>query len=152
MTSFSERLRAVRKRMGMSQVAFAELVGISEGSQGLYERGEVEPSAAYFLKLGELGVDMNFLCQSSYSEGKAAAQFSELLAVLQNLSPAQQAMGFAMLNLLQQGEGNDAENVAVADKTWRVGRLVGQFVAMNEAGKRVVEVAAKCGMDDLPPR
>lgn len=152
MASFGERLRTLRKQMGKSQAEFADLLGISLGSQGLYERDEVEPSAAYFLKLGALNVDMNFLCASGYAPDAAAKQFTELLAVLYNLPPTQQAMGFAILNILQQGAAGNGGSVQTANETWRAGRLVGQFLAASESGKAVVEVAAKGALIDLPPK
>jgi transcriptional regulator with XRE-family HTH domain len=152
MTSFSERLKAVRKGMGKSQAEFAEMAGVVTGSQGGYERGAVEPTASYFLRLAEMGVDMNFLLDSTHSASKGAQQLNELLTVLHHLPPAQQAMGFAILSLLGQGGDSGADGVGNANEVWRTGRLVNQFLAMDTAGKAMVELAAKGAMADLPPK
>ena len=152
MTSFSDRLKAVRKGMGKSQAEFAEMAGVVTGSQGGYERGAVEPTASYFLRLAEMGVDMNFLLDSTHSASEAAQRVQELLAVLQRLSPTQQAMGFAMLSLLAQDGENGAGGAGNANEVWRTGRLVNQFSVMEPAGKAMVEMAAKGAMADLPPK
>lgn len=152
MSDFSERLKAVRKRMELSQEAFAELAGVSLSSQGQYERGVAEPSAAYFLKLAEMGIDMNFLLASKLAASEEGQQVGELQAVLNQMPAAQQAMAFVILSLVQETIASSAETKADAAEIWRAGRVFRQFLAMSQAGKAVVEVAVKGGMIDPPPR
>lgn len=151
MTNFSERLRDVRKRMGKSQAAFAEMAGVSLGSQGQYERGVAEPSAAYFLSLAEMGIDMNFLFASEYETSAAARHVAELQNVLLQMPPAQQAMGFAILSLVQETAATSTATVENADEIWRAARAFRQFLKLSKAGKAIVEVAIEGGMIDPPP-
>lgn len=55
------RLRRERERIGMSQAAFADLVGTSKPSQVRYESGERSPDGNYFSRLAQCGVDILFV-------------------------------------------------------------------------------------------
>jgi transcriptional regulator with XRE-family HTH domain len=152
MTGFNERLKAVRKGMELSQEAFGGLAGVSLSSQSQYERDGTEPGAAYFLKLAEMGIDMNFLLGSKFAESTEGQQTGELQAVLNQMPPTQQAMAFVILSLVQETMASSANVQEDAAQIWRAGRVFRQFLNMSEAGKRVVEVAVKGGMIDLPPK
>ena len=41
---FKERLKELRKRKGLSQVALAERLGMSKSTIGMYETGDIKPS------------------------------------------------------------------------------------------------------------
>jgi transcriptional regulator with XRE-family HTH domain len=151
MSNFSERLRAVRKQMGKSQTEFAEMAGVVTGSQGGYERGSVEPTVGYLLKLAELGVDMNFLLGSTGAPSAGEQQVNELLMVLHKLSPAKQAIGFVMLRLLLEETENSSSGAKNGAEILRVAHLMRQFLAMDSAGKEMVELAAKGRMVGMPP-
>lgn len=61
--SFPKRLRTLRKRRGMSQIALAELCGLSKNTIGQYERGEVLPSYDTLMEIaGYFGVTLDELC------------------------------------------------------------------------------------------
>lgn len=62
MTTFSERLRNLRKEQGLSQQALADLAGVSKSSINMYERGEREPGFAALERFcAILRTDLNFL-------------------------------------------------------------------------------------------
>lgn len=59
--SIGERIAEERKRMGLSQSAFAELVGISFSSQRRYESGSRDPDTSYLDSLRRHGVDVQYV-------------------------------------------------------------------------------------------
>ncbi len=56
-----ERIAEERKRIGLSQAAFAERVGVSFSSQRRYENGTRTPDAEYLRALVDAGLDMDFV-------------------------------------------------------------------------------------------
>lgn len=61
MSTFPERLRAERERLGIKQVPFAEIGGAKKHSQINYESGKTFPDAAYLMRVAEIGVDIQYL-------------------------------------------------------------------------------------------
>ena len=59
--NISERLVQERKRLGLSQAAFAKQVGVSLSSQKRYELGEREPDISYLERAIRLGVDISYI-------------------------------------------------------------------------------------------
>ena len=59
--SLCDRLREVRKEMGLSQTEFAAIGGVMLNSQGLYERGKRSPDTAYLEKLAAAGADVVYI-------------------------------------------------------------------------------------------
>lgn len=59
--SIGERIVEERKRLGLSQAAFAERVGVSFSSQRRYENGTRTPDTEYLQALVNAGVDMDFV-------------------------------------------------------------------------------------------
>lgn len=58
---FSERLKAERERLGLSQTAFGELCGVRKQAQINYEKGERSPDTDYLQKAQSAGVDASYL-------------------------------------------------------------------------------------------
>ena len=61
MSTISERLREERKRLGLSQGEFADLLSIHRNTQARYERGEREPDTAYLEALRAVHVNVNYV-------------------------------------------------------------------------------------------
>jgi transcriptional regulator with XRE-family HTH domain len=61
MSTFGRRLQQERARLGLSQVAFAELGGVRRSSQHLYEHDARSPDADYLARIQSAGVDVGFL-------------------------------------------------------------------------------------------
>ncbi|MEJ2415720.1 MAG: helix-turn-helix transcriptional regulator [Exilibacterium sp.] len=61
MNSFPERPKAERKRLKLSQNAFAALAGLKKQAQIHYEKGERSPNADYLMSLAAAGVDIHYL-------------------------------------------------------------------------------------------
>jgi len=59
---FKERLKELRKRKGLSQVALAEKLGLSKSTIGAYETGDITPSVEALNVLADFfNVDINYL-------------------------------------------------------------------------------------------
>lgn len=72
------RLTEVRKDLGLSQAAFAELVGVSLSSQRRYENGTRSPDTDYLAGLKRCGIDVDFVLTSI---GVTQAEYENLKAI-----------------------------------------------------------------------
>ena len=62
MSSFSEKIKTLRKEKGVTQKAVAEQIGILEQSYQKYEYGNHEPNHAITVKLADyFGVSTDYL-------------------------------------------------------------------------------------------
>jgi transcriptional regulator with XRE-family HTH domain len=61
MTSFSDRLREERKRLGLNQTDFAACGGVKRDAQQNYENGSRRPDSAYLEAIALQGVDVRYL-------------------------------------------------------------------------------------------
>lgn len=82
--SISERLRAERERLGLSQEEFAALAGAHRKSQGNYEKGDRQPDAAYLAAIAAAGADVLYILTGQHSgtqnQSQSQAQRDELTA------------------------------------------------------------------------
>ena len=60
-TEIGERLRTERRRLGLSQDAFAEAGGIRRTTLYQYERGDRLPSLGFLLKCASVGLDLSYM-------------------------------------------------------------------------------------------
>lgn len=58
---WGSRLRAERKRLGLTQALLAQQAGISTVTYQQYEREDYEPKLSFFNKLNDLGFDVHLL-------------------------------------------------------------------------------------------
>lgn len=68
--AIGDRLREQRQRLGLSQLDFAEAVGVSKTTQFNYETGARSPDAEYLLNAGEQGVDITFVLLGQPAQSK----------------------------------------------------------------------------------
>lgn len=61
MTTFGERLRAERKRLGLSQTDFASLAGMTKKTQMLYEADERVPDANYLMAIHKANANVHYI-------------------------------------------------------------------------------------------
>ncbi|WP_419789335.1 helix-turn-helix domain-containing protein [Pseudomonas petrae] len=61
MEKLGMRLRKERKRLGLTQIAFAKIGGVEPNAQGHYESGHRSPKADYLQRVCDAGVDMHYL-------------------------------------------------------------------------------------------
>lgn len=67
-SAIGERLREERARLGYSQAAFSEAVGVSKTTQFNYESGGRSPDALYLHAAKRLGVDIDYVISGQRSE------------------------------------------------------------------------------------
>jgi transcriptional regulator with XRE-family HTH domain len=68
--SFGRRLAEERKRLGLKQAEFADLVGTDVPKQSLYENDHRELRADYLARLAEAEVDILYVLTGQRSEGE----------------------------------------------------------------------------------
>ena len=61
MVSIGERLKEERNRLGLNQEDFGSLAGVTKKTQGIYERGDRNPDAAYLSAVSDAGVDVLYV-------------------------------------------------------------------------------------------
>ena len=67
--NFGARLAEERKRLGLRQAEFAELVGTDVPKQSLYETGKRELKAPFIAKLADANVDILYVLTGRRSAG-----------------------------------------------------------------------------------
>ncbi len=75
------RVAEERKRLGLSQAAFAKEAGVHRQTQSNYEQGERKPDADYLHKLAKLGVDVSYVLTGESSNEALQAYRSVLDAI-----------------------------------------------------------------------
>lgn len=60
-TSFGQRLKSERKRLGLDQLSFAEAGGVKRTTQNIYEADKRVPNWHYLERVGSIGVDLRYL-------------------------------------------------------------------------------------------
>ena len=71
MEKLGTRLRKERKRLGLTQIAFARIGGVEPNAQGHYESGHRSPKADYLQRVSDAGVDMHYLFSGNNLLGTA---------------------------------------------------------------------------------
>jgi len=69
LTGVGKRIAEERKRLGLSQAAFAQKVGVSLSSQKRYESGERVPDSSYLEWIILFGIDISYLLTGSRQKG-----------------------------------------------------------------------------------
>jgi len=77
--SFGARLAEERRRLGLKQAEFAELVGTDVPKQSLYENDRRELRADYLARLAEANVDIVYVLTGRRSEAWLSEGASDLL-------------------------------------------------------------------------
>ena len=89
--SFGTRLAEERKRLGLKQAEFADLVGTDVPKQSLYENDRRELRADYLARLASADVDIVYVLTGQRSEGEWLEEGpSELLSCYLSLPPEMQ--------------------------------------------------------------
>jgi transcriptional regulator with XRE-family HTH domain len=91
--SFGARLAEERKRLGLKQAEFAELVGTDVPKQSLYENGRRALRADYLSRVAAAGIDVLYVLTGARHKGEwlgedASAMLSAWLGLPDDLQPA----------------------------------------------------------------
>ena len=85
MNYFNERLRAERKRCGLSQEKFAALGGVAKDAQLNYENGSRKPDSDYLAAIAAAGVDVLYLLTGEFASSVLPVDEKELLSGYRDL-------------------------------------------------------------------
>lgn len=69
MEILGSRLRKERRRLGLTQVAFARIGGVEPNAEGHYESGHRSPKADYLQRVSDANVDMHYLFSGGAQPG-----------------------------------------------------------------------------------
>jgi len=97
----SARIRQERARIGLSQVDFAQRVGVGRSSQKDYESGATSPSAEYLLKARDLGVDVVFVLTGTGTANEISAAEYRLLQAFRGIDGERQEAVLRLVELMQ---------------------------------------------------
>jgi transcriptional regulator with XRE-family HTH domain len=86
--SFGQRLREERRRLGLSQVQCAELCGVVEKTQGLYETSVRRPDTDYLAAFAKAGADVNYLITGALSSTILSEEELTLLSLFRQSDAA----------------------------------------------------------------
>ena len=101
-------MRAERLRLGLNQIEFGELGGISKNAQLGYEKGERSPGADYLMALLPHGVDVHFLLTGTRA-GQAGStlprEFERALLLLGQLQAEELKVALTVIEALVVAKG-----------------------------------------------
>lgn len=97
LSKFAARLGEERKRVHPHQGNFAAKLGISQGRQSLYERGERELKADYLCEVAKLGIDIAYVVTGQRSSDSLDEQTSAIVSSVRRLADDQR---HSLLNFL----------------------------------------------------
>ena len=105
--SIGKRIAEERKNIGLSQSAFAELMGVSFSSQRRYEDGRSDPDTGYLDSLRKHGVDVDYiLTGDSYSDREAMNIHRAFMFVINRMAERIGCQKDAVANLFHAIDGN----------------------------------------------
>lgn len=147
MSYFKDRLRAERKRLGLSQEKFAALAGVTKDTQLNYESGSRKPDSDYLIAICGAGVDSHFLLHGTPSSDELPAEESELLLGFRKLDLRGKLRLLGLVEGMTEGAAPTSAPAA-ASQTQRKQKItikgaVGHQVNGDVAGPLTVNVANK---------
>lgn len=97
MTTFGERLKAERKRIGLSQEQFAVHGGVKRDAQINYENGSRKPDSGYIEAISLLGVDVLYVVTGKNDTSALSADEADLVRRYREAPDAVKAAAVAAL-------------------------------------------------------
>lgn len=77
MSEVGDRLREIRREMGLDQAAFGALGGVNRNTQSKYESGERAPDTDYLVMIRDAGADVAYLLT-----GEPGGQLGEVISTI----------------------------------------------------------------------
>lgn len=127
MSTFSDRLREERKRLGFNQTELAELAGVQKRAQVNYEAGERHPDAAYLMAVATAGADVLYILTGSREGPVPESLTEEERALLADYREASGPVRRAARAALQSGSA-DAPRAMRTGPRITIGTLNGEQV------------------------
>lgn len=135
MSDFSTRLKAERKRLGLSQVELGTAGGVSKDAQLNYESGSRSPNADYLQAIAAAGVDVFYLLNGSrQSADGLPLELNTLLHAYERTDDAGRATLQAVALLaIRASESLSDESKSKNGNTVTIGGDVGQSIAGDQS-------------------
>ncbi|MDH0866467.1 helix-turn-helix transcriptional regulator [Mitsuaria sp. GD03876] len=86
LSTFGERLREERIRLGLNQIDFGALGSVTKSTQINYEKGERSPDADYLMTLIPHGVDVVYLLTGEHASVDAARLTPDQLRLISDFA------------------------------------------------------------------
>lgn len=161
MSTFGERVREERSRLGLSQPAFAALGGAKKHSQINYEADKTAPSVDYLASLATAGVDVLYLLTGEEPTDRLAQQTADALHSADDYASvpvhdAFMAAGYAVQNDTEAVIGYLAfrrdwlAHLGVPVGTARIARVRGDSMAPTLHEDDMVLIDGSEGAKDVP--
>lgn len=123
MPSLGKRISEERKRLGLSQSAFADLLGVSFSSQRRYEDGRSSPDTDYLDSLRRHGVDVQYVMtgrEKQASKGysfETLAEFGLAIAKGYQISPDElQCLANEVSEAMEKDKPSDSMEMKAVDQ------------------------------------
>lgn len=101
-SSFEERLKTVRKTLGLTQAAASDLCGVSRETWSRYESGKLSPGMEVLTALAKVGADINYILTGMEGTTEISAEEQELI----NLYREDGQVREVLKNTIQQKKKN----------------------------------------------
>ncbi|MFP3567324.1 helix-turn-helix domain-containing protein [Paraburkholderia sp. SIMBA_030] len=129
MSTFGERLRQERMRVGLSQEELAAVGGLQKKAQMNYESGARSPDANYLMALLQVGVDIVYVITGEAAFRTLPADESELLGGYRLLNVPSKAAVRSLVQTCLESSTLTASGEPVPPQERRVKRLASNRVA-----------------------
>ena len=146
MDDFGARLKMERKRLGMTQEAFAEACNVAKGSQLNYELGKRLPDSEYLCLAGRLGANIHYLLFGQVFGDHLTVEERELLRRYRAQSGhGKTAMQFLLVGMIDA----KIEPQGLSEAAKRELRILEAFRDIPESRQLEIELML-CKNDDSP--
>lgn len=105
MSSYSERIRTERKRLGKTQDEFAGIAGVTRNPYCAWEKGATAPDARQLAALAQAGVDVQYVITGVRSDVALAPEERRLL---EGFRSSPQSLRDAALRVLAEKDATQA--------------------------------------------
>lgn len=137
MSSFCDRLREERKRLGLNQEEFGALGGVKKGAQINYEKGDRAPDADYLANVAVAGADVLYLITGQHSPAALTSDENELLNGYRSLDVRGKAGVLGMIQgMTSLAGGNQAVFHGDVGQTVQGNQTVSSPMTFNVGAKK----------------
>lgn len=116
MSTYDERLKGERERVGLSQAAFAAVGGVGRTAQVNYEKGERYPDLAYLESISKIGCDIQYIVLGEPSVAALTDDEMVLLEKFRNADLQLKAAAMAVLDSKIVPDQDNTKNPKVIGK------------------------------------
>jgi len=131
LSTFFERLREERKRLGMNQTELAGIAGVQKQAQVNYESGERSPNSDYLTAIAAVGADVLYILTGSREGPVPETLTSEERVMLDYFRQASAPVRKAALGALLSSAPGGSSTSAKVNKSF-FGVAIGKVARKNK--------------------